>query len=287
MCDLTRLRCIRRGVLLFVFDAGQPMFFRDKKKIENGKLTDAIPSLGGQSLGGQSLNGATPKPNGASAPAPVDWTGSYQSQDARSTSGATSAPTPMSEAPYVNGATKTMSATEALGDPAVQKQLAEVRTKVQAAVGQIVLAMSSLPRYRNQMLGDIQAMVLDPLMRDRIAIASEKNEKSADAMQALAGIAFWATVSLEVDARIREQIKTGSFPVRLKSADWTSGSIVWLLDVIAPSQKLATAVLINFRKVLKDQSDVRIHPVVARQIEPELLKKLLASSGAAAAQPPA
>ena len=124
-------------------------------------------------------------------------------------------------------------------------------------------------------------MVLDPLMRDRIAIASEKSEASADAMQTLAGIAFWATVSEEVDARIREQIKTGAFPVRLKSADWNSGNIVWLLDVIAPSQKLATNVLLNFRKVLKDQSDVRIHPVVARQIDPELLKKLTAGSNAA------
>lgn len=167
-------------------------------------------------------------------------------------------------------------------DPAIQRQLAEARTKIQAAVGQIVLAMSNLPRYRNQMLGDVQAMVLDPLMRDRIAIASEKADDAADAMQTLAGIAFWATVSEEVDARIREQIKTGAFPVRLKSADWNSGNIVWLLDVIAPSQKLATNVLLNFRKVLKDQSDVRIHPVVARQIDPELLKKLTAGTANAA-----
>lgn len=167
-------------------------------------------------------------------------------------------------------------------DPAIQRQLAEARTKIQAAVGQIVLAMSNLPRYRNQMLGDVQAMVLDPLMRDRIAIASEKADDAADAMQTLAGIAFWATVSEEVDARIREQIKTGAFPVRLKAADWNSGNIVWLLDVIAPSQKLATNVLLNFRKVLKDQSDVRIHPVVARQIDPELLKKLTAGTANAA-----
>ena len=62
---------------------------------------------------------------------------------------------------------------------------------------------------------------------------------------------------------IREQIKAGAFPVRLKPDDWTSGEITWLLDVIAPSQKLATDVLLNFRKVLKTGSDVRIHPVVA------------------------
>jgi cytolysin-activating lysine-acyltransferase len=168
-----------------------------------------------------------------------------------------------------------------LRDPAVQKQIAEVRTKVQAAVGQIVLAMAALPRYRSQMLGDVQAMVLDPLMRDRIAIASEKADNAEEAMTALAGIAFWATVSPEVDARIREQIKAGAFPVRLKPDDWTSGEITWLLDVIAPSQKMASDVLLNFRKVVKSGSDVRIHPVVARQIEPELLKKLGAAPAGA------
>ena len=36
---------------------------------------------------------------------------------------------------------------------------------------------------------------------------------------------------------------------------------------------------LNFRKVIKDAADVRIHPVVARQIEPEVLKKLGASPG--------
>lgn len=167
-----------------------------------------------------------------------------------------------------------MPTAEMLKDPAVQKQLAEVRSRVQSAVGQIVLAMASLPRYRNQMFADIQSLVLDPLLRDRIAIASEKAANADDAMKSLAGIAFWATVSPEVDARIRDQIKSGTFPIRLKSEDWTSGEIVWLLDVMAPSQKLASDVLLNFRRVLKSGADVRIHPVVARQIDPELLKKL-------------
>jgi cytolysin-activating lysine-acyltransferase len=68
----------------------------------------------------------------------------------------------------------------------------------------------------------------------------------------LAGIAIWASVSEEVDAKIREQIKAGVFPVRLKPEDWTSGKINWLLDVIAPSTKLATSVLANFKQVIKD-----------------------------------
>jgi cytolysin-activating lysine-acyltransferase len=193
-----------------------------------------------------------------------------------------SAAAPATATPAPNGATGKSITPEMLRDPAVQKQIAEMRSKLQAAVGQIVLALASLPRYRSQMLGDVQAMILDPLMRDRIAIASEKADNAEDAMQSLAGIAFWATVSPEVDARIREQIKAGSFPVRLKPDDWTSGEITWLLDVIAPSQKMASDVLLNFRKVLKSGADVRIHPVVVRQIEPELLKKLGAAPADAA-----
>jgi hemolysin-activating ACP:hemolysin acyltransferase len=30
-----------------------------------------------------------------------------------------------------------------------------------------------------------------------------------------------------------------AFPVRLKAEDWNSGKTTWLLDVIAPSQKVA------------------------------------------------
>jgi hypothetical protein len=44
--------------------------------------------------------------------------------------------------------------------------------------------------------------------------------------------------------------------------------------VVAPSQKLASSVLANFKQVVKQGGDVRIHPMVARQVDPELLKKM-------------
>lgn len=172
---------------------------------------------------------------------------------------------------------------ETLRDPEFRKHIAAFRARLQSAVGQIVMAMSMVPRYKAQPIGDLQSLVIEPLMRDRIAIASERADEDADpASGALAGIAFWASVNDETDARIREQIKAGAFPVRLKPDDWTSGDRVWLLDVIAPTQKMAAAVMINFRKVLKSGADVRIHPVVARQMDPELLKKLGATPAAAA-----
>jgi hemolysin-activating ACP:hemolysin acyltransferase len=166
-------------------------------------------------------------------------------------------------------------------DPETRRKIAEMRSRIHAAVGQVVLALSVVPRYRHQSIGDLQGLVLEPLMRDRIAIASEKNEDGQIGPGGpLAGIAFWASVSDEVDAKIREQIKTGSFPVRLKADEWASGNRVWLLDVIAPSQKMASAVLANFKQVVKQDGQVRIHPIVARQVDPELLRRMGAVSDA-------
>jgi cytolysin-activating lysine-acyltransferase len=70
---------------------------------------------------------------------------------------------------------------------------------------------------------------------------------------------------------IREQVKAGVFPVRLQPDDWTSGTISWLLDVIAPNAKLATAVVTSFQQVTKG-GPFRIHPIVAKLVDPEVLK---------------
>jgi hemolysin-activating ACP:hemolysin acyltransferase len=159
-------------------------------------------------------------------------------------------------------------------------ETAEIRRRIHAAVGQVVLALSVVPRYRHQSLADLQTLVLEPLMRNRVAIASPAAD-SGEADGALAGIAIWASVSEAVDAKIREQIKGGAFPIQLKPEEWTSGDKVWLFDVIAPSRKLASSVLANFKQVIK-QGDVRIHPMVARQVDPELLKKMGAQTEAPA-----
>jgi cytolysin-activating lysine-acyltransferase len=156
-------------------------------------------------------------------------------------------------------------------------RLSELRTRIQSSVGQVVLAMVNLPRYRNQTLSDLTHLVLEPLLRDRLAIATARSKDEGGAEgnigENLAGIAIWATVNDACDAKIREQIKGGAFPVRLSSEDWVSGDTLWLLDVIAPNRKLATAVLAHFTQVARDKP-VNIHPVVARSVEPELLEKM-------------
>ena len=157
-------------------------------------------------------------------------------------------------------------------DPAVLEKIKGSRARVHETFGKVALAMMAVPRYRHLSIADLQQLVLEPLIRDRIAIAQPAKEDGPQ-LEALAGIAIWASVSAEVDAKIREQIKAGIFPVRLKPEEWTSGDINWLIDVIAPTPKLATAVIANFKQVIK-QGDLRIHPLVTRLVDPEALKKM-------------
>ncbi|RUM03843.1 toxin-activating lysine-acyltransferase [Rhizobium chutanense] len=157
-----------------------------------------------------------------------------------------------------------------------KKKLAGAKAALQSTFGQVVLAMTSVPRYRSQMLSDLHHLVVDPLINDRIAIAMPKSVTGVEPP----AIAIWATVSAEVDSRISEQAKAGVFPVRLKPEDWKSGELVWLLDVIAPTRELATMVLTNFHQVAK-RAEIKIHPMVAHLVDREVLAKLTANATSA------
>jgi len=158
--------------------------------------------------------------------------------------------------------------------PEMIGKIAELRTRIQLSVGQVVLAIMNLPRYRHQTLADLMHVVLDPLMRDRVAIAYTRTDgKPEGDEQSVAGIAIWASVSDAVDAKITEQVKAGAFPIRLANEDWVSGDTLWLLDVIAGDRKQATAVLANFRQ-LSGERPVKVHPIVARSVDPAVLEKM-------------
>lgn len=188
--------------------------------------------------------------------------------------------------PVLNGAahgdaTAEVRATGAAMSPELVAQITAFRTRIQASVGEVVLAMLNLPRYRHQSMADIMHLVVEPLTRDRIAIARSGGDGK---IEETAGIAIWANVSPEVDAKIREQIQARAFPIRLKAEDWDSGDTHWLLDVIAPSQKVATAVLANFKQVVKDKP-IRIHPVVSQLVDPGVLEKMKVPGAGAVVSP--
>ena len=183
--------------------------------------------------------------------------------------------------PTANG--EALSAAPA-NDPALAEKLAAARQHIHTSFAQVVMTLMRLPRYKNCTLADLEHLVLDPLLRNRIAIAHAKPKDGAEAPQtdALAGIAIWAKVSPEVDAKIREQIKAKVFPLRLKSEDWASGDITWLLDVIAPNPKLATAVLANFRRMV-GEGELFAHPMIRGLIDRDVLNKAADAPKAAVA----
>lgn len=164
--------------------------------------------------------------------------------------------------------------------PEIQRKIARLRSALRENFGMAVLALMNLPRYNTQSLADLQHLVLDPMMNDRVAFAyagrapgeAEPPASPVDDRDT-AGFAIWASVSEEVDARIRQQIAQGVFPIRLKPAEWNSGEINWLFDVVTPNPKTAASVIANFKQVIKE-GDLRLHPLIARLVDPKLLEKM-------------
>lgn len=154
----------------------------------------------------------------------------------------------------------------------IAKKFALLRAQVRENFGKIAMAMMMLPRYRHQSIADLQHLVLEPLVRDRIALAYPGDAADADPSE-LAGMAIWASVSEEVDAKIREQIGARIWPIRLKPDEWNSGTNNWLLDVIAQDEQSVGKVIANFRQVAK-QGSLKIHPLIAQLVNKDVLEKL-------------
>lgn len=157
-------------------------------------------------------------------------------------------------------------------NPELAAKIAAVRSHIRESFGKVAMAMMLQPRYRNQTLADLQHLVLEPLMRDRVAIAYPGGD-GAGPLADMAGFAIWASVSEEADGRIREQIQAGTFPIRLKAEDWNSGEINWLLDVVAPDQRTTANVIANFKQVVKEGS-LRLHPIITRLVDGDTLAKM-------------
>lgn len=187
--------------------------------------------------------------------------------------------------------------------PALHPTAGALPARAKALVGQVVLAMASVPRYRHCSIADIEALAVAPVLQNRVAVVSVRDDVLQKAGLAQGrtsfaddtSVALWASVSDAVDAKIVEQIEAGVFPVRLAPDEWASGEQIWILDVIAPTPVLVAATVANFSKliarVLQPRQvngssarhrldDVRLHPVVTRQFDAKLLKKMQAEARA-------
>ncbi|MGY0793133.1 toxin-activating lysine-acyltransferase [Azospirillum argentinense] len=89
-----------------------------------------------------------------------------------------------------------------------------------ALLGEIVRLLTQSPTHRHQFLADLEWSVMPALMLRQIHLFRSKGR--------VVGVALWATVSDEVDARL----SSGS--TRLAPYEWKSGEILWLVDIVAP-----------------------------------------------------
>jgi cytolysin-activating lysine-acyltransferase len=150
-------------------------------------------------------------------------------------------------------------------------ELNQTRALLHRTYGQVILALASIPHYKNVPVSALEALILAPLMQDRLIIAKSPENSNPGEDDGLMGIVIWATVSEAVDAKIREQIKVKRFPVMLERDDWQSGPIHWLLDVIAPNEAATQKVIAGLGNLIK-APQLHVHPAVQRQLQAQTVR---------------
>lgn len=98
-----------------------------------------------------------------------------------------------------------------------------------AAFGEIVSLLMASPAHRETKVGDL-ARFVSPAIATRQYVVAKAQRKNLSSAPLPVGAAFWASVSAEVDARLRA---AQNAPVSLALEEWKSGDVLWLVDLVA------------------------------------------------------
>jgi cytolysin-activating lysine-acyltransferase len=93
------------------------------------------------------------------------------------------------------------------------------------AFTQVVGVLMRSSHYRRYTLGDLEWLVIPPVLAGQFRIGEVKPDKNQGAAMPVA-VVLWASVSAEVDKRLMEA-EEASF--QLKPEEWKSGDILWLV----------------------------------------------------------
>ena len=110
------------------------------------------------------------------------------------------------------------------GHPAT-RQLTAAEVQFAVAFTRVISVLSKSSPYRGATLGDLEWLIVPPLMTGQFAIM----DAQINGQTAPVAVAFWAHVSPEVDQRLSD---TSMISVRLRQDEWRSGDIPWLVDAI-------------------------------------------------------
>ena len=102
-----------------------------------------------------------------------------------------------------------------------------------AAFGDVVSVLMRAPKHKKLSLEALRTFLLPAMANNQFLIAKLRPQEQAGAVAA--GVALWASVSDEVDQRLRA---CHDQPLRLAAEEWKSGPHLWLIDLIAPSALL-------------------------------------------------
>ena len=124
------------------------------------------------------------------------------------------------------------------------------------AFTQVVGVLMRSPHYRRYTLGDLEWLVIPPLLAGQFRIGEAKAGKNQGAVMPVAVI-LWASVSAEVDKKLMENEDAS---LQLKPEEWKSGDILWLVHAVGETRFVRQVVDELTKTTLKGrQVKVRAH----------------------------
>jgi hemolysin-activating ACP:hemolysin acyltransferase len=119
-----------------------------------------------------------------------------------------------------NGAPQAASGSDS---PLASKARRQAAMHNSLALTQIIGVLMRSQHFRQYTLGDLEWLVIPPVMAGQYRIGEVKTKKEGATLPV--AVLLWAKVSPEVDERLTQ---SDSPTLRLRPEDWTSGDILWL-----------------------------------------------------------
>lgn len=135
-------------------------------------------------------------------------------------------PAPVATAPVQQQAPSAAEAAPGLA-PEAMKNAAAVSKAVMAAFGEIVTVLMRTQEHRGKSLSDLEWLAVPAVTTGQFALAEAQSKTNG--MMAPVGLVLWASVSPEVDARLRAELASG---LTLKPNEWKSGDILWVVEAV-------------------------------------------------------
>jgi hemolysin-activating ACP:hemolysin acyltransferase len=134
--------------------------------------------------------------------------------------------------------------------PLIRQQIAAALSKlISAHIGDICVVMSRAPAHKHYSLADIEWKVMPAVLAGQFYVAEAEHKEHG--VRAPVAVVTWARVSAEVDARLTESAGT---PIRLRPDEWTSGDIIWLVDIVGDQQGISGALTVLAVSAFKDRA---------------------------------